>query len=258
MELKKSEFKVIWANRYLMIKGKNYDADFHSHHAIQISIALEDCISLETENEKFTGKIIVVNHQIKHALKMNQGSLLILLEPDSIEGQALKHWLGNEQVKTLDSTPELKPCLRGFDDLKKEMKSEIDHMFSSMVNHITEKNIVTLPIDERVRTCLEHIEANLHTNDFSLKHLAEVVYLSESRLQHLFKEQVGVPLTSYIQWFKVLKAVKYTLGGMSMTDAAQEGDFADSSHFSRAFRGMFGKSLSGYLKDSRMVQVIFI
>jgi AraC-like DNA-binding protein len=69
---------------------------------------------------------------------------------------------------------------------------------------------------------------------------------------------VGVPVTSYIQWFKVLKAVKYTLGGLSMTDAAHEGNFADSAHFSRAFKGMFGKSLSKYLNDSRIVQVIFI
>lgn len=255
---KKSEFKVIWANRYLMIKGENYDTDLHSHHAIQISIALEDMISLDTEDENYTGEVIVINHQIKHALKTNQRSLMVLVEPDSNEGQALKRWLGNGRVKTLDCIPDLKQYLEKYNSFNEEMKNEIEQMFEGIVKYITQDNIITKPINERIRACVEYIEANLHKYDFSIEHLAEVVFLSESRLQHLFKEQVGVPLTSYIQWFKVLSAVKYVLGGLSMTDAAHKGNFADSSHFSRAFKGMFGKPLSKYLKDSRIVQVIFV
>lgn len=254
----KSEFKIIWANRYLMIKGNSYDAAFHSHHAIQISLATETPLSIQTDREIHIGDVIIINHQVKHALAMNEGSIMVLIEPNSKEGQILRKWLGEEEVKIIDNLPDLKSRLSEYDSFIEERPEEIEMFFKMIIKAITQEIVATEPIDDRIRACLEHIEANMDENDFSIPHLAEVVFLSESRLQHLFKEQVGVPVTSYIQWFKVLRAAKYILSGKSITEAAHRGAFADSAHFSRAFKGMFGKSFSKYLKDSRIIQVIFV
>jgi AraC-like DNA-binding protein len=43
---------------------------------------------------------------------------------------------------------------------------------------------------------------------------------------------------------------------MSLTEAADAAGFADSAHFSRTFRAMFGLTPSQILKRSKSVQII--
>jgi AraC-like DNA-binding protein len=255
---KESEFKIIWGNRYLIIRGINYDTDFHSHHAIQISLSLSNPISLNCGEVRYEGEAILVKNQTKHALDRNEDSVIVLVEPYSLEGQALKRKLQNDSVVTLSLPSALRLDLSCDKYYQKNHGIEKDQLFTNIVSSLLNDDTRSEPMDDRIRACLEHIEAGVHENDFSVHHLAQTVYLSDSRLQHLFKKQAGVTLSSYIQWFKVLKSAKCVIEGQTMTAAAFAGGFADLAHFSRCFRGMFGKPLSHYLKDSRLVQVIFV
>lgn len=74
----------------------------------------------------------------------------------------------------------------------------------------------------------------LHVNDWLLQPL------SSSRARHLFVEQTGLPFRSYLLWLRITKAVRIMSAGSSLTEAAHEAGFADSAHFSRTFRRMFG------------------
>ena len=59
--------------------------------------------------------------------------------------------------------------------------------------------------DNRIREVLNYTEkctCTVHTISF----LADMVSLSRSRLSHLFREQVGIPLKSYIQFHQMQKA----------------------------------------------------
>jgi AraC-like DNA-binding protein len=74
----------------------------------------------------------------------------------------------------------------------------------------------------------------------SLTRVARHVNLSPSRASHLFVEQVGLPLKTYILWLRLQKAVQRYSEGATLTDAAHGAGFADSAHLSRTFRRMFG------------------
>jgi len=54
-----------------------------------------------------------------------------------------------------------------------------------------------------------------------------------------------------------MTAVQFAVQGESLTEAAHNAFFSDSAHLSRTFRRMYGITLSGILKNSRFVQVIF-
>lgn len=89
----------------------------------------------------------------------------------------------------------------------------------------------------------------------SLAVLAEAVSLSVSRLQHLVKAELGLPLGHYLLWLRVRDTVRRAQYGSSLTEAALAAGFADSAHFSRTFRRMFGLPPSSVLKQHNQVRV---
>ncbi len=74
--------------------------------------------------------------------------------------------------------------------------------------------------------------------------LAEEVGISVSRLTHVFRDQIGVPIRSYARWMRLVTAVEHLARGRSITEAAHDAGFADAAHFTRTFRSMFGLSPS--------------
>jgi AraC-like DNA-binding protein len=62
----------------------------------------------------------------------------------------------------------------------------------------------------------------------------------ESRLQHLFRDQVGVPIRRYLLWHRYLTAMSLLADGASVTRAAHAADFADSAHLTRTAIQMNG------------------
>ena len=67
-----------------------------------------------------------------------------------------------------------------------------------------------------------------------------IAHLSESRLQHLFREQVGVPIRRYLLWHRYLTALSLLADGASVTRAAHAAGFADSAHLTRTAVRMNG------------------
>ena len=70
--------------------------------------------------------------------------------------------------------------------------------------------------------------------------LAAQVSLSLSQLERLFGEQVGLSVRRLVLWRRLRLALAIALAGNSLTDAAHAAGFADSAHFSRTVRSMFG------------------
>jgi AraC-like DNA-binding protein len=94
-------------------------------------------------------------------------------------------------------------------------------------------------ITEALRDLREHPE-----RPHALDQVARKARLSPSRFQHLFKAATGVPFRRYKIWVRMGSAVRDMTAGRSLTDAALAAGFASSSHFSTAFREMFGLSPS--------------
>jgi AraC-like DNA-binding protein len=94
-------------------------------------------------------------------------------------------------------------------------------------------------VDKRIGAVLDHLRG-APSPPPSVTELARLVHLSESRLQHVFREQVGVPIRRYLLWHRYLTAMRHLADGASATDAAHAAGFADSAHFTRTARTMNG------------------
>ena len=93
--------------------------------------------------------------------------------------------------------------------------------------------------DERIVEVIKQIKTTVSEN-ISLKKFAEDVYLSESRLEKLFKDQIGIPITKYRLKYRVYIGIIHLALGQSITNAALAAGFASSSHFSKSFRAING------------------
>ena len=95
------------------------------------------------------------------------------------------------------------------------------------------------PVDDRIVQTLQWARANLG-DGFGITEAARHVGLSPDRMSHLFVEQTGLPFRTFVLWLRIQKAVEAYAQGASLTTAAYDAGFADSAHFSRTFRRMFG------------------
>lgn len=92
-------------------------------------------------------------------------------------------------------------------------------------------------------------------NKLTVPSLAGHVFLSESHLSHLIKEEVGISISSYLVYEKIRNAFHLIFEGNTLTEAAIEAGFNSSSHFSRCVREKLGMSPSIIAKDSRYMKV---
>ncbi|MCK7543919.1 AraC family transcriptional regulator [Marinobacter bryozoorum] len=93
--------------------------------------------------------------------------------------------------------------------------------------------------DPRVLAVARRIRTSLH-NAPPLARLAREVDLSESRLEKLFKEQAGLPITQYRVRYRVFISTIIMALGYSVTEAALLAGFSNSAHLSRCYRQVNG------------------
>lgn len=93
--------------------------------------------------------------------------------------------------------------------------------------------------DDRIGAVLDHLRTTPSPPP-SVEDLTRIAHLSESRLQHLFREQVGVPIRRYLLWHRYLTALSLLADGASVTRAAHAAGFADSAHLTRTAVRMNG------------------
>ena len=108
-------------------------------------------------------------------------------------------------------------------------------------------------IHPAVRVVLKHLRERLGiSNDLSLKTLAAISGLSQSRFMHVFTESTGVPLRPYVLWLRLQRACCDLMAGVSVTAAAHSAGFSDAAHLTRTFRRMLGMTPTDLALRKRM------
>ena len=93
---------------------------------------------------------------------------------------------------------------------------------------------------ERLQKVIAYIEQH-YTETISNQTLADVLYLSKGRFEHLFRECLGVSPLQYINELRLKKAMSLIKGSSySVTEIASAVGFADYNHFGRLFRKYYG------------------
>jgi len=218
------------------------DPVFHSHHAIQITVRFEGRLALTCDGATMSGQVIAVAPDVLHKLDAEGLIGFIFVEPESRTGQFLVGRLFHGQpLVELDDGEFLRlvaPLREAFDpSLARDRMLELGAAALKVLAPVESANAT----DPRILAIIDHVAAHLD-RPMSLEQAAEAagVYLSESRLRHLFVEQTGLAFKTYLLWVKLVRAVQLYAEGDSLTVAAHSAGFADSAHFSRAFKRTFG------------------
>lgn len=217
---------------FAVFTKRSYRTEMHRHYGIEIIFCKKSTFAIGTERGTYFGlKSAIIPSNLPHNISCGKTSCqLLFIDPLSALGQyfAIRYRLKNCK-KVLVNLPEISCFSQDFNILEKEYPRKI--------------------VDERIDACLQEIHQKLSFSRLSVKHLSQVSYLSESRLSHLFKEQIGISIRQYILWNKIRLAVAKSAEGQSLTSAAHLAGFTDSAHFSRTFSMMFGSTPSFALQD---------
>lgn len=109
--------------------------------------------------------------------------------------------------------------------------------------------------DERVVHVARLIRQSIF-DGLTLGELADAVQLSSSRLEKLFKEQAGLPITQYRMRYRLFLASILMAAGQSMTDAALCAGFSNSAHLSRSYRALNGMTPSDVFARPPFVETV--
>lgn len=205
----------------------NFDIDFSHHFLSNAQLAVVP--SLVTHN--FIGK--------------NFNHIVLLIDPDNELSILL-----NEQFRDNFDTAFLSSLKSVFDNSFISSRIGFLEQAQSIISELkmlcgqTEAE----KIDDRVRKSVNYIKHNIEYK-ITIQELSRVAGLSESRLAHLFRQQIGMPIRKYVLWQRMKHSFATTQNGFSLTEAALHGGFADAAHFTRTVSAIFGASPTEILHD---------
>ncbi len=237
----------------LLIIGQEIDAGKHSHHALQVSISLDipflfECASI---NDHFDG--VIIGPDIDHSLSGISGrQALLLLDPEHHQSKKIiEQLLDNNGIYILQG--ELLDKLRSYINSYLLDQNPTELSIDDLLDILVSQSQPLQKIDSRIQAIISYI-AQQPQKIANIQELTQHSNLSESRLSHLFKQQVGIPIRRYLLWQRLLDASVFAASGNSLTEAAHQAGFTDSSHFTRTFKSMFGVHPSSFIKNIEFVK----
>jgi AraC family transcriptional regulator len=241
---------VFWEGACLWVLGKRPDdppypkTSFHSHHAVQVTLALAGSFTLEGREQQAAGvAAAAVAPDVEHAFEAHGDAVAhLFVDPDGHAGRELQRAL----LSTGDIVPitsswlgELRARLHDTLQARRRTDAPLIELGRSLLAQLAPGSERDERPEVRVRKMSAWAAARLET-PVSLADVAAHVGLSAGRARHLFVDQIGLPFRTYLLWLRLMRAVELFSVGKSLTDAAHGAGFSDSSHFSRTFRRMFG------------------
>lgn len=204
---------------------KNYRLKRHAHFPIEAVFALSGQLHIGTDNHQYSNiRAALINTNVPHRFCcLNAACQLYFIDPSRDIGQhLLQHFFRREEEMVV------------IDDM------EHDRFVDNHITAYDNQNTRFHGIDKRIQRCVEWIEANYAAEGIRVSRLCTIAYLSEGRLAHLFKDQMGISIRQYILWKKIEMGMKHFTEGCSLTDCAYLSGFVDLSHLTKTFKKMFG------------------
>lgn len=179
--------------------------------------------------------LILVRPYEKHQLLRCHGLRSILIEPESVCPAAMEsecwtpgtaayqHWVariehGFHEWEHLASIPN-----RSIDEL--------------VFGH----DLPSRKLDGRIAAAIDTLAALPSSHRASVTALAQGAGLSQSRLSHLFRDEIGVSVRSFRAWKRIRKSIALTANEPILLHAALDAGYADEPHYSRSMRKYFGQ-----------------
>lgn len=199
---------------YGLIRGELGRTAPHAHYAHQLMFSTGSPITVSLDGQVTTAHRLFIPSRQTHAILETQGEVSVLYaEPAVFDIAPLLHQdLSLEAMRRLPR--------RSLDDPR------LERALAARDQHLAGK--------------------------VSAQALAQAAHLSLSQLERLFAHQLGLPVRRLVLWRRLRIALHLALAGGTLTEAAHGAGFADSAHFSRTMKQLFGVTAAASLRQLKV------
>jgi AraC-like DNA-binding protein len=235
---------LFWRGGSLWIGRAGEPSGCHAHHAVQIALPFPGGrVRFQNPSgrwQSYAAALVAADQP--HSFEA-RGQLVaqLFVEPESRDGRLLQQRYHGEGIVALPSgAPEQQIAeLAGAYESRASDATLIALARAASATLSGGSAVPELAPDARIARALELIRARLGDKP-PLTAVAAAVHLSPDRFRHLFMQETGVGFRPYVLWLRLEVSLAAYVAGESLTEAAYIGGFADSAHFSRTFKSMFG------------------
>ncbi len=236
---------ILYRNDRTVICPKYKNPKEHRHLAKHIIISTEE-MKCTLNGEIVISKSLIIQSNVKHSIIRDMDAVMLVFLIDDT----------SDLAKLIDDTCLRKKSFTKLDtDLEQDLieyildKGKLALIDDYLMKRLGYEKITHKSYDERIVFALDFIESSKVIEKDIYERMAKKVYLSKSRFLHLFKEEMGIDLKSYLFIKKLEKVCENVISKKKgITEAAIETGFSSSSHFADACLKAFGISLSEFLK----------
>jgi AraC family transcriptional regulator of arabinose operon len=215
------------------------NAHAHFPALLQIGLGTPFAITLGQHVRSYHD-IVVMAPNVNHSTDSeNQPYLALLIDPDHALYRYLHPLLNGESFRSLPASslasfhPQFQQLIAGqfsFDQAKQ--------LVLDILSCLNPNTLPSLPWDIRVLQSCRYIQQCVPQQHPTVAEVAAHVGLSESRLMHLFSQQLGISMRRYILWLRIRYAIKLWAAGKSLIEIALGAGFSDQAHYTRTLRSM--------------------
>lgn len=205
--------------------GPAADSAPHAHAAIQLAVAAEGEVAVDLEDgRRRSAHALLIRPSVVHALAGGGRVAMIYVEPQAPLAFSLLDAVGPEDVEPLP--PDLARRI--------DLGAPPDRWIEALQDAFPPPR----RLDPRLGEVLAWLAADPAGR--AIAPAAARAGLSESHLRTLVRDQLGLPLSTWLIWRKLERAARELAAGAPLADAALAAGFADQAHCARSMRRMFG------------------
>jgi AraC-like DNA-binding protein len=219
----------LWlGSSWMLYAGPVAPTAAHAHHAFQIALS---GVQLEPMSPTDEPCWLVVPLDCPHAVvAASERAQMLYLDPESVQGRQL----ARRVARSPESWPT--PAAR-----LPAMEGDPAALVRTVLEALGVERLAPRALHPAVRRVVDLLPSRLtDAVPPALPELAQATGVSQSHLSRLLAQQLGLGLPAYVRWLRLRLAAQALARGESLTEAAHAAGFADSAHFTRTFRAMFG------------------
>ncbi|MBO6308373.1 MAG: helix-turn-helix transcriptional regulator [Oribacterium sp.] len=219
--------RIIFEDNYVIVSPTFEDVSEHKHSFCHVFFLFEgdSCKHLRA-----------VGSNVLHTMPpLRECRLFLMIDPTAAAAEQLMKY---EKTETVQCDPPLAYSDSMSDnEVRTRVRLWMDSVFPC----------VKKSCDERIAQLVTRIGEYRYLEK-SVPDIARSLYLSESRLSHMFRESMGISLKGYLGLKQIQYAYELIRNGSSITTAALESGFSSSAHLAASCKKMMGISISNVIK----------
>ena len=233
-------FQLFFEKTYIIVVPSYKETLAHRHNMLHVFFGNGD-LQLSVSGKPVCGNVIILENDVEHKAPDGEIAFFLFVDPTSHFAEVLRenYLKGESAVSVSLPHPPFDKATLTEESIKKTVFD-----FAGVVQ------LSKLNLDERILQILDDIDSFRHLGA-RVSDLADKYSYSESYLTHLFKQETGIALKSYLLMRQFEYVWREVMKGRSLTEASMDAGFSSPSHFSDVCRKLTGISVTKVLESQK-------